>query len=98
MTLMISLMQAISKSFYFKMTILIFSKKIDQKSIADTMNKEVPKVTEWFNSNKLRINTKKTVAMLLHTRQMTLTINESLIKMNVEAIPFSTHEISRCQH
>ena len=48
--------------------------KFDPKSITDTMNKEIPKVTEWFNSNKLRINTNKTVAMLFHTRQRTLTI------------------------
>ena len=55
------------------------------------MNKEIPKVTEWFNSNKLRINTNKTVAMLFHTRQRTLTINECLIKINDDTIPFSTH-------
>ena len=55
------------------------------------MNKEIPKVTEWVNSNKLRINTNKTVAMPFHTRQRTLTINECLIKINDDTIPFSTH-------
>ena len=55
------------------------------------MNKEIPKVTEWFNSNKLHINTNKTVAMLFHTRQRTLTINECLIKINDDTIPFFTH-------
>ena len=55
------------------------------------MNKEIPKVTEWFNSNKLHINTNKTVAMLFHTRQRTLTINERTIKINDDTIPFSTH-------
>ena len=53
------------------------------------MNKEIPKVTEWFNSNKLHISTNKTVAMLFHTRQRTLAINESLIKINDDTIPFS---------
>ena len=55
------------------------------------MNKEIPKVTEWFKSNKLRINTNKTVATLFHTRQRTLSINECLIKINDDTILFSTH-------
>ena len=55
------------------------------------MNKEIPKVTEWFNSNKLRIDTNKTVAMLFHIRQRTLAIDECLIKINDDTIPFSTH-------
>ena len=66
-------------------------KNLDPKSITDTMNKEIPNVTECFNSNKLHIDTNKTVAMLFHTRQRTLTINESLIKINDDTIPFSTH-------
>ena len=69
----------------------ILYKNMDPKSIAHTMNKEIPKVTEWLNSNKLCINTNKTVAMLFHTRQRTSTINESLIKINGDTIPFSTH-------
>ena len=66
-------------------------KNLDPKSIADTMNKEIPKVTESFNSNKLHIDTNKTVAMLFHTRQRTLAINESLMKINGNTIPFSSH-------
>ena len=73
------------------LTILIsVCKNFDTKSIADTMNKEIPKVTEWFNSNKLYINTNKTVAMHFCTRQRTLTISESLININGDTIPFST--------
>ena len=64
---------------------------MDPKSITDTMIKEIPKVTEWFNSNKLCIDTNKTVAMLFHTRQRILNINECLIEMNDDIIPFSTH-------
>ena len=55
------------------------------------MNKEISKVTEWFNSNKLHINTNKAVAMLFHMRQRTLTINESLTKINGDTIPSYTH-------
>ena len=55
------------------------------------MNKEIPKVIEWLSFNKLRINTNKTVAMLFHTRQSTLTINEYLIKIKDDTIPFSKH-------
>ena len=69
----------------------ILYKNFDPKSITDTINKEIPKVTEWFNSNKLRKDTNKTVAMLFHTRQRTLTINECLIKINDDTIAFSTH-------
>ena len=55
------------------------------------MNKEIHKVIEWFNSNKLRIGTNKTVTMLFHTRQRTLAINECLMKINDDTLPFSTH-------
>ena len=37
------------------------------------------------------INKNKTVAMLFCTRQRTLAINECLIKINDDAIPFSMH-------
>ena len=57
----------------------ILYRNLDPKSITDTMNKEIPKVTEWFNSDKLCINTNKAAAMLFHTRQRTLAINECLI-------------------
>ena len=30
---------------------------------------EMPKIMEWFKSNKLHINVNKTVTMLFHTRQ-----------------------------
>ena len=69
----------------------ILYKNLDPQSITDTMNKEIPKVTEWFHSNKVHRNTNKTVAMLFHTRQRTLTINESLIKISCDTIPFYTH-------
>ena len=69
----------------------IIYKHLDPKSITDAINKEIPKVTEWFNSNKLHIDTDKTVAMFFHTRQRTLTINESLINIIGDTIPFSTH-------
>ena len=60
--------------------------------MTDAMNKEIPKVIEWFNSNKLDIDTNKTVAILFHTRQRTLAINESHINIDDDTIPFSTHK------
>ena len=72
------------------LTILISFKKFDPKSITDIINKEITKVAEWLNLNKLHIkNTNKIVAVLFHTRQRT--INESMIKINGDTIPFSTH-------
>ena len=59
--------------------------------MTDTMNKEILKVIELLNSNKLHINTNKTFVMLFHMRQRTLTSNESLIKINGDTILFSTH-------
>ena len=55
------------------------------------MNNEIPKVTEWFNSNKLCIDTNKTVAMLFYTRKQSLTINEYMIIINDDTITLSTH-------
>ena len=60
----------------------ILHKNVDPKFITATNNKEIPKVTEWLNSNKLHINTNKIVSMPFHKRQRTLTINESLITIN----------------
>ena len=56
-------------------TLIFFIKNFDQKSITDTMNKEIPKVTEWFNSNKLNINTQRLPCFF--TQDRTLAINES---------------------
>ena len=79
------------------LTIQISIKNFYPKSITDTINKEITKVAEWLNLNKLHIkNTNKIVAMLFHTRQRT--INESMIKISVDTIPFSTHKMPRCQH
>ena len=67
------------------------NKNSDPKSITDTINKEIPKATEWFNINKHHINTDKTIAMLFHMRQRTLTINESQINVNRDTISFFTY-------
>ena len=69
------------------MILISFIKIWIQKSLADTINKEIPKVTEWFNSNKLHIS--KTVFMLFNRRQRI--INESWININGDKIPFFTH-------
>ena len=47
----------------------ILCENTDTKTIIKTINMEMPKIMEWFKSNKLYINVDKTVAMLFHTRQ-----------------------------
>ena len=76
----------------------IRDKNLDPKSMTDTINKEIHKVTEWFDLKKLYIGTNKTVAMLFHTRQRTLAINESLININCHNSFYQTQKISRRQH
>ena len=92
-------MQATSFSFllYANDTNILY-KNLDLEFIKDSINKEIPRVTEWLNSNKLHLNANKTVSMLFHTRQRTLTINESPININGDAIHFFTHKISKRQH
>ena len=76
----------------------IIYKNLDRKSVTNTINKEIPKVTELFDSNKLHIDADKTVAMLFHKRHRTLAINKSLKNINGDTIPLSTHKISRRHH
>ena len=52
---------------------------------------EMPKIIEWFKSNKLRINVNKTVAMLFHTRQKRVNVDENLIVIDGKIIPFTTN-------
>ena len=63
---------------------------LDPKSMTDTINKEIPKVTNGL----ILININKTVAMLFLMRQR----NQSRININGDTIRFSTHTISRRQH
>ena len=51
---------------------------------------EMPKIIEWFKSNKLHTNVYKTVAMLFHTRQRRVNIDENLIVIDGNIIPFTT--------
>ena len=52
---------------------------------------EMPKIIEWFKSNKLHINVNKTVAMLFHTRQKRVNIDENSIVIDGNIIPFTTN-------
>ena len=52
---------------------------------------EMPKVVEWSKSNKLQINVDKTVAMLFHTRQKRVNIDENSIVIDGNIIPFTTN-------
>ena len=52
---------------------------------------EMPKIMEWLRSNKLHINVNKTVAMLFHTRQKRVNIDENSIVIDGNIIPFTTN-------
>ena len=52
---------------------------------------EMPKIMEWFKSNKIQINVNKTVAMLFHTRQKLVNIDENSIVIDGKIIPFTTN-------
>ena len=56
-----------------------------------TINMEMPKVIEWLKSNKLQINVNITVAMLFHTRQKRVNIDENSIVIDGNIIPFATN-------
>ena len=60
----------------------------------NTINAEMPQITEWFQSNKLYINTQKTVAMFFHERQRIVKLDDNLVKTNGDIIPFSTHTMA----
>ena len=52
---------------------------------------EMPKIIEWLKYNKLHINVNKTVAMLFHTRQKRVNIDENSIVIDGNVIPFTTN-------
>ena len=69
----------------------ILYEKSDTKTIIKTIKMEMPKIIEWLKSNKLHINVNKTVAMLFHTRQKRANIDENLIVIDGNIIPFTTN-------
>ena len=69
----------------------ILYENTDTKAILKTINMEMPNIIEWLQSNKLHINVNKTVAMLFHTRQKRVNIDENLIVIDGNIIPFTTN-------
>ena len=69
----------------------ILYENFDTKIIIKTINMEMPKIIEWFKSNKLHINVNKTVAILFHTRQKRVNIDENSIVFNNNIFPFTTN-------
>ena len=69
----------------------ILHENTDANAIVNTINMEMPKIMEWFMSTKLRINVNKTVAMLFHTRQKRVNIDENSIVIDGNIIPFTTN-------
>ena len=51
----------------------------------------IPKIMEWLKSNKLHTNVNKTVAMLFHTWQKRVNIDENSIVIDGNIIHFTTN-------
>ena len=69
----------------------ILYENTDANSIIKTINMEMPKIMEWLKSNKLHINVNKTVAMLFHTRQKRVNIDENSIVIDGKIILVTTN-------
>ena len=65
----------------------ILYKYSDPKTMFNTINVEMPQITEWFQSNKH----KKTVAMFFYARQRIHKLDNNLVKINGDITNFSTH-------
>ena len=52
---------------------------------------KMPKIIKWPKSNKLHINVNKAVAMLFHTRQKRVNIDENSIVIDGNIIPSTTN-------
>ena len=63
----------------------------DIKAIVKTINTEMQKVIELHKLNKLHINVNKTVAMLFHTRQKRVDIDENSMVIEGNITPFTTN-------
>ena len=69
----------------------ILYENTDANAIIKTINMEMPKIMEWFESNKLHLNVNKSVAMLFHTRQKRVNIDDISIVIDGKTIPFTTN-------
>ena len=69
----------------------ILYENTDTKAIIKTINMEMPKIIQWLKSNILHIDVNKAVAMLFHTRQKRVNIDENYIVIDGNIIPFTTN-------
>ena len=69
----------------------IIYENTDANAIIKTINMEMPKIIEWIKSNKLHINVNKTVAMLFHTKQKRVNIDENSLVIDGNIIPFTSN-------
>ena len=74
----------------------IIYENTDANAIIKTINMEMPNIMECFKSNELHINVNKTVAMLFHTRQKRVNIDENSIVIDGKIIPFTTNTKFLC--
>ena len=64
----------------------ILYENTDANAIIKTINMEMPKIMEWFKSNKLHLNVNKSVAMLFHTRQKRVNIDDISIVIDGKTV------------
>ena len=69
----------------------ILYENTDTKTMIKTINVKMPKIIEWFKSNKLHININKTVTMIFLTRQKHVNIDDNLIVIDGNIIHFTTN-------
>ena len=63
----------------------------DTNTIIKSINMEMPKIIDWPKSNKLHINVNKTAAILFHTIQKHISIDENSTVIDGNIIPFTTN-------
>ena len=63
----------------------------DINSLVHNINTEMPNVITWFNSNKLHLNAKKSVAILFRPRQKHVDLSNYHIIIDNTVISFSNH-------
>ena len=60
----------------------------DKNTIISDINMDMPKIINWFACNKLHLNSKKTVSIMFHHRQKSLTLNNNGVHIGPLLVPF----------
>ena len=61
---------------------------LDPNSAIYTINKEMPKIADWFKSNTLSLNANKSNAILFHPCQKTTNTYNDMLRINDKTVHF----------